>query len=316
MSSKRPNVLGIELSGSIGEAWAQHEYRLNNDPDFSGHKFAGTAPNSTFERLSEIERVLIPDTYITGSARQENEILTIGGTKGVLLTAEHATKQRRLNQSTGARDIKGADSGTGALCQAVAQDTANFGLIAVGRQTGDANWDESHPFKDAMREIIVRKNTVSHLALHGISRAHAACFDDEKGFAVMLGIGEDPSEATQTLVYDYLVPLAKDCDLRLGVNQPFIKFNPDNRSPLFNADGTVAREVFIGPEYTTRGFSQAEARKLGKDAVFSAVQIELSSTIRPRRILVEQFPTLRDAEIGTHLGYTFVRKAAESVELL
>jgi hypothetical protein len=316
MNRHKPEVAGLPLICSPDAAWQMEEYRLANDPYLAHRSVDEVAAREIHDRLSGLEREIVSTTHNNGSAEVDDEILRIKGSSGVLLTAEHATKQKRRIDENEETITKGADAGTGALCNSVAIDTNSDALIALGRQTGDPNWDMRHPFKEAIGEIVAIPCTKSHLAIHGLARAHASNFYDDRGFKVLLGVGENPSEATRTLVYDYLVPLAHDLDLRVGVNQPFLLFDQEAKAPRFNKDGTVAREIYMAPDYTTVGYSRQKAIDYGKSDEFSAVEVELSSVIRPRRIFVEQFPTQRDAEVGAYLGYNFVLKAAESVALL
>lgn len=272
-------------------------------------------PSVIYEYLRVQERQCIPkDDYEAGSARKDDDLLIIRGNSGVLLTAEHATVQRR-RQPDGTVAAKEEDSGTAALV-VNALETFSDGIVAIGRQTGDANHDEHHPTKDHITKIIIQAEDMSHLSLHGMKRAHTSRPRDPRGFSAQLGLGNKPSEATLALK-DLLVETGKQYDLRIGVNAPHIRFGSKTGKILLNEDGSIKTITFAaaGPN-TTRAHSQAVAESLGRNDSFAAIQIELSDVLRSHPEALISFPSQRDRELGAYLGYLFIRGAVESAARL
>lgn len=266
--------------------------------------------SAIYGRLLGAEERLVPNyDYLNGGAKIDDEILVLHGLSRVLLTAEHATMQRR-NFAT-----KEADMGTGALGEMVAQDTNSTAIIAVGRQTGDANYDAEHSLKKAMSEIIQLPENQAHLALHMLDRGRASHPQDKRGYSIMLGIGKKPSEATLALK-NYLLGAGSDLDLRVGVNDPHINFDGNHKLKL-NEDGTVRTVTFAGAgPNTTRTHSENLAKQLSKNDSFAAIQLEINEVLLVRQNDEVAFPSQSDREIGAYLGYLFVRTAAESVARL
>lgn len=263
-----------------------------------------------YDRLLTTEDKLAPNCdYQIGSAKVLDEVLVLHGLSRVLLTAEHATIQMRKGVP------KEADMGTGALAEVVYQDTNSTAIIAVGRQTSDANYTANHPVKEAMKDILRLPQNQAHLSLHMLDRGRASHPDDSRGYSIMLGIGNKPSGATLALK-DYLVEIGRDYDLRVGVNQPHINFNEHQKLKL-NEDGTLRTVTFAsaGP-HTTRTYSQAVAEELGKDDSFAAAQVEINEVLLVRQNDEVAFPAETDRKLGAYIGYLFVRSAVESVSRL
>ncbi len=307
---------GVQLECSPEEAWQFHKTRMQNDADFSTYELPEKFPDDPseiYELLCDTEERLFPQgNYREGSAKLEDELLIVGDINGVILTAEHASEHWRLREN-GQRTALEGEEGTGALCAVVGKKTQSMALIAVGRQTADANNDAEHYFKNVIGDVISQSYSEAHISLHGMVRARAQIIDDKRGFAVVVGIGNDPSDKTRTFAEDYLVNIGKELDLRVGVNQELLLFNKQDQKPRLNKDGTLQTAIFKGSGNTTRAFSEQLARRIGKGDSFTAVQLELSDVLRYAPEGLHEFPNQRDREIGAYLGYLFVRLAAESV---
>jgi hypothetical protein len=296
------------------QAW---QYRLDRESyDAAVTHYAGSLANKSsdiavvYSRLLNAEERLVPNgDYLNGSARVDDEVLVLHGLSRVLLTTEHATMQIRKSV------LKEADMGTGALGEVVAQDTNSTAIIAAGRQTSDANYELDHPLKAAMSEIINLPQNRAHLSLHMLDRGRASNPSDYRGYSVMLGIGNKPSEATLALK-DFLLEVGSDLDLRVGVNTPHINFDK-NHKLRHNEDGTIRTVTFAaaGPN-TTRTFSQILTEQIGKDDSYAAVQMEINEVLLVRQNDEVDYPSEFDRRLGAYLGYLFVRKAAESVAQL
>lgn len=299
------------------QLWQMNQDRESMDAKVSLYapKFSGNpAVADIYKRLIETEEFLVPNgDYVVGSARVEDDLLILHGLTRVLLTAEHATIQRRRKDDVVSE--KEADMGTGVLAEVVAQDTNSTAIIARGRQTGDPNWDAVHPFKDVMATIIESPDSRAHLSLHMLDRGRASDPVDTRGYSIMLGIGKDPSEATLALK-DYLKGIASDLDLKLGVNRPHINFDSNHRLRL-NEDGSLKTVTFAGAgANTTRSFSERLARELGRGDEYASIQVEVNEVLLSYQNDEVDFPTHEDRQLSSYLGYLFTKLAAESVAKL
>ena len=310
----------VPLDCDVAEVWRLREIRAENDADFqNGYKLPRFSldPAEVYEFLAEAEREIIPaGDYDNGSAQKPDDILAIEGTSGVLLTTEHATSHFRVKDS-GQFDKKLHEGGTAALGKTVAQGTNSYGLIPIGRQTGDANRDLQHPLREKMTEVIALAVSRAHLSIHGMARAHASGIRDNRGFSVMLGIGHKPTEATMALK-DAMYEAGQDLGLRIGVNKPHMRLDIRNKKPVMADEFNIATAVYSAPKRATRGWAESEAERLGKSDSFAAIQVEMSDVLRvhPWEEDSVRFPTQRDREIGAYLGYHFMLAAARSAELI
>ena len=276
-------------------------------------KLAGRNPDiaDIYRRLCDVEEKLVPSgDYVVGSARVNDELLVLHGLSRVLLTAEHATIQQRRGRLSVVE--KEADIGTGALAEVTAQDTNATAIIAIGRQTGDPNWDPGHPLKNAMAEVIKLPQNRAHLSLHMLNRGRASEPTQKQGYSILLGIGNKPSEATLALK-DSMVEIGSDLELKISVNQPHINFDEDHKL-ILNDDGTPKTITFAGAGLnTTRSFSEKLADALGKGDNFAAIQVEINEVLLKLQNDEVAFPAQTDRELGTYLGYLFVKRAAQAV---
>lgn len=308
----------VALDCSIDEVINYRERRLLADADVLNYVPIRFLDGSLgiHEHLADIEDQMSNNgDYGVGSASEDDELEVISGLSAVLLTAEHATNHRRLRADKSEIFTKDRDFGTGSLAKSTAQITSSDAIIAIGRQTGDANRDRFHSLKAKMTEVMSLKSSKAHLAIHGMGRALASNIRDTRGYSIQIGIGPDPSEATRTLVYDYLVGGGQRLGLNMGVNQPHLAFK--NGQPELTESGqAIKTRAFAGTGFykgighTTRDHSQEVARELGIDNDFASVQLEISSALR--RSPEVGFPRIQDLYLGAAIGYLFVKMAVES----
>lgn len=309
----------VELGCSPEEASRWRSRRLNGDADYSSYPISKLTvdPAEIYSQMQAAEHALVlNEDYVLGSAQEDDEVLLLPGDNVVLLTAEHATSQQRADGS-GVRKLKSYDTGTGGLVSVVASSLGSTALIATGRQSGDANNDVSHPFKDQMTKIIIDSSNRAHFSAHGMAGGAAANITDEKGFKVMVGIGNKPSNATKALA-DFMLQIASDYELRIGINQPQMRFDTKTKMPIMDDEGRRVKRITFagGGAGTTRTYAQTIAEESGKRDEYAAVQLELSTSVR---LLSSNFRTYRsegDAQIGATLGYLFLRDAVKSVSRL
>jgi hypothetical protein len=267
----------------------------------------------TYQRLLEVEQSLFPNgDYLNGSARTDDDYLTLHGLSRVLLTAEHASMQQRATNK-GILKPKEADMGTGALAHVVAQDTNSTAIIARGRQQGDPNYDPGHAFKvKGMAPIIMNTANRAHLSFHMLNRGRASYPTDERGYSIMLGISNNASGATKALV-DKVKAAGEKLGHRVGINQAHINFDKDHKLRL-NDDGTLKTVTFAGAgPNTTRTFSQTLAEQLGKGDAYAAMQIEINEVLLALQNDDVSFPSERDRAVGAYTTYLLTKYAAASV---
>ncbi len=173
--------------------------------------------------------------------------LTGPGDLPFVFTAPHDKRHER-NQH-GVLRMKMSEPGTGVLAHALALRMGGTAVVSES-STGDANWDEEHPLKDAIiaRGLISAGTTL--VDLHGMRDTH--------GFDIALGPG---------LHAEHSPDLVADLDRTL-------------RAAGF------AVEVFWSGLFAARGEHRLTtwAQRLGA----RAVQVEISARIRRELILDSQ----------------------------
>ena len=314
----------VLLNCTVKEAQQNRLARRKNDARIDAYNLDFQKlldkPSAVYDFLINTELKLFPNwDYLVGSAADNDELLVLRGISGALLTAEHASYHRRIRKKQWPyiRNDKEYEQGTGALSCLVGQETKSDAIVAIGRQTGDANSDISHPFKRVIEKVITRPFSQSKgiLTLHGMIEGHTLDPKSTRGRSIQLGIGNHPSDATRTLTHDYLKTNGEDLDLIVGINDPHLRFKKGR--PVLSPDGkSIQTRTFKGAGNTVRNFAETKAKEYGKYDSFAAVQVELSSVLRIPSPEIDVFPTQRERELGAYLGYLFVRSAVESVELL
>ncbi len=295
-----------------------HEQRKANAADFSTYhlpELPESEADIVFQRIREAEqkhaapRFLVED-YDDGVAQSEDELLVVDGLARVILTAEHATRQMRTRDNV--TKTKEPDYGTAGLGTILQEDTDEALIIALGRQTGDANDDPEHPLKDQLGRLVYLPSSHAHLSLHQSGRTQVEKLTDQKSFGVMVGIGNDPTPETLENA-EKMVEIGKKYDVRVGINQPFIKMEPKAPvRPIFKEDGILKTVTFAAANpNTTRAFSQQKAADLNKP--FSALQAELSNVLLHAPLDWKNNPGEKSQRMGVYLGYLIGK---EFVELL
>ena len=149
-----------------------------------------------------------------------------GRTGRYLFTAPHAVRSVRRGQP------KQADMGTGGLAETLAELTGSAALTALGRQTGDPNWDlEPGPFK---RAVLDHAGVV--VDLHG--------FREELEEDLILGLGPGPGAEVRELA-DRLLAAAAGRGLRARTGRPFDATWPGTITATAQAAGRVAIQVEV-----------------------------------------------------------------------
>ena len=263
--------------------------------------------SEVYERISIREaqlasRGLTESGYDTGTASVDDQVFVLRGSASGLLTAEHATTHIRSGKR------KDADWGTAGLGMVVHEDTDTSFVVAVGRQTGDANHDPEHPLKTEVQTIMGHERPLVIAGLHGMAAGKFADLEDTKPFDVFIGIGDAANERSEQLA-EAVREIADDLGLRLGINQKFIRLDNAGRLAA-RKDGQpgIASNAFkAAGEHTTRAFAQRVAEDVGYEPAL--MQIELSSLFRRMPSGIEHDRHSR--EMGAYLGYLLVKRTVE-----
>lgn len=229
------------------------------------------------DRIIEAERSYSPDAsargYDVGSATVPDEHKVTEGEQPVLLTAEHATTQTRKGQS------KEADWGTGGLVDVLATDHGTFAVTALGMQTGDPNFDDSHRFKEEAGLIIVQNGMRLALSIHGIGGGKfvtEAQRSTGQTSELAIGIGRHYTAESAEFA-EWLQALARSLDIRADINPWYLAL--DSEGEVRSKDSLPLRNSFRADKpYTTRSHMQYVASESG--LLLPIAQIELGSELR------------------------------------
>lgn len=269
-----------------------------------------TEIDDLYERLRLAERRLATldgtlESYGDGVATYPDELHIARGAGALLVTTEHATHQRRRLHGTPGRRLKQAEPGTAALGALLHEDVGATHITPLGRQTGDPNDDAEHPLKQAMLPVL-ESGVAAHFSLHGMAAGRIAAPTDTRGYDILLGIGAEPSDETSALAAR-LQEVAGRYDMRLGINQPVLRFDSDGQLRR-GADGALQTITFAARgEHTTRAYAQRTAKALGR--TLAAIQFELSPPYRFPPLEQEKAAD-RGQRVGVYLGYVFLRDSA------
>jgi hypothetical protein len=199
---------------SLVEAWARAESRYSAGP------YAGSS---------------IP-----------NELRTVDGSNGVAITAPHAVGHFR----DGVR--KRADRFTGSLAEVLAAASGSSALVLAGSGPGDANWDESHPLKDALLGLLPNHGVI--VDLHGMRDSH--------GSDVCVGRGRLPDSSGSAAVADAVLACCRAAGLIVSVDRPFDARRPQTVTSFAQAHGAAAAQVEIAARLRSPHAEPEAARRL------------------------------------------------------
>lgn len=271
--------------------------------------------SSIYERLRDAERrlaspSLLVEGYRNGAAQVDDEVLVVNGARGVLLTSEHATDhmRKKLREPTNRR-FKPADYGTAAVGALLQEDSQVSFITTLGRQTMDPNHDAEHPLKEQMRLALQDRAVQAHVSLHGLAPRRISSIADAREYGAILGIGNAPTPETAALA-ECLRQRGAEYDIRVGVNQPILRFEPGTNVPLCNEDGSLKTVTFAAAKSgTTRAFAQMVAEEAHRP--LAAIQFEISTT---HRFVPDDHSYNRDRktrQMNLYAGYLFLRDCLE-----
>jgi hypothetical protein len=140
----------------------------------------------------------VPDTEVVPSPLGSFAIVR---GSNLVFSAPHEMPQVRDG------DVKIGETGTAALAATLAARTGGSAIWTHGSQNGDPNWDDPHPYADA---LISQAADGLSIDLHMMR---------PRGFEVCIGLGPD-----HRLTRDVWTPLLDellDADVRVSLNWPF-----------------------------------------------------------------------------------------------
>lgn len=300
----------------LANARIQHEHRVLASwlpPQASLPQLPESAAFELLDRILDAERSLVApggtsEEYGVGTAKTPDELLMIDGSS-LLLSAEHATTQVRTRKKSQTTFVKEPDYGTAGLAYVLHEELGAVAAIPLGRQTGDANNDTTHPLKDALSGRIKSGGIKAHASLHGARTGLYQSFDDSRGIDIHIGVGAQPSELTVQYA-DRAKKIAQGFGLKAVVNGPFIindSFHP--LVPRFAEDGTPALRSFAAKNpATTRAHVQATAEQYGLE--IATMQVEFSGFLRLQPDDIEPRDRVARA-MGVYLGYKVIKETFE-----
>jgi N-formylglutamate amidohydrolase len=156
----------------------------------------------------------------------ENDLLIEAGTSGVLLTAPHAVAHWRDDKR------KKADRFTGSLGELLAEQTGAGYLILRGSGPGDANWDERHPFKDALLPLL--DDVFLVLDLHGMR---------DQGIDVCVGRSQGSQFVGEAA--DIVAASCRDVGLTVALDAPFNARRPGTVTSFVQGRNRLALQLEI-----------------------------------------------------------------------
>ncbi len=256
-------------NASTAESLQQFQVTLVQLPEFRAQEIT--------ERIQEAEHSYSPDSsadgYTEGSATSDDEIKTIEGSQPVLLTAEHATDQIRNDAK------KSADWGTGGLTEVIATDHGTFAVTATGRQTGDANYNDSHPLKTQAGLLVVEKRLDLALSIHGMGTGKYLTEGEllsQTSSDIAIGIGREHNDKTLEFA-EWLRGVAQTLELKADINPWYLAV--DQSGDVRYKDSLPLRNSFRADKArTTRSHLATQTQEQG--LIIPVAQIELSSDLR------------------------------------
>lgn len=265
----------------------ERDQRSRRGEDFAYREEDGVSQKSVFDSLLAAEAQLIrsPDSkmdYLNGTANFADEIHTQvnGAGKTVLVSSEHSTRNWRIDPETGLKSPKKSEPGTAGLGAVLARETDGTHIALIGKQTGNANFEAGHPYKDKIEALIRARRPEAFVSIHGMRAGLVSDLEDERPWDVLVGIGEEPNEVSSRAA-ETLLLVAEKLGLRAAINQPFLRIVSDEDGRLWqevDKDGRPITNIFAAPDYTTRGTAQQSAQENGLN--IPTMQVELSSALR------------------------------------
>lgn len=260
-------------------------------------------------RLSLAERRLAAPRlsrtdYRNGVAKYPDQQYVRPGQTGIVISTEHATVQQRMDPGSSQRKVKKAEPGLAGLGATVAETLDATHITMLGQQTGDANNDLSHPYKEHLLDLLKTEQAHTFISLHGMSSTHVADLNDDRVFDVLLGIGSNPETRTLQLA-NRLIAVARQYGLKIGLNQHCAAIRREDKRYflLTRNDGSLGTDIFQAPPRTTRGTVEGYSREYGWQ--IAAIQIELASHLR---IIPKEAQRPKD-HIGPALAYLALLEA-------
>jgi hypothetical protein len=187
----------------------------------------------------------------------------------------------------------------------VAAAARGIHIAMIGRQTGNANYDFGHPYKQHVQTLTLSHMPGIFLSLHGMKSGLVSDLQDDRPYDLLIGTGNNPNTASQVTAQT-LVRIAEGLGLRAAINAQFldiIRGDDGHYKQRVYRDGTPMTRVFTAPDYTTRAAAQRAADAAGYN--IPALQLEFAGNLRiwPRKGLEGS-----KAQVGPYLGWKVLQQ--------
>lgn len=288
-----------DITPSLPELPEQRAYEILERAEAWERQLIGLRQNSA----------ITLDAYRLGAANYPDEVrlLSQGGDKP-LMTAEHATDVVR--KATG--KLGNADHGTGAITAIFAEDGAATSIIPVGRQTGNAAVDMSHPIKDVTESLL--PIVPAYLSVHGMKPGKVTSPNGGKEVHAVIGLGNQPGEMS-LLSAEKLQSAAKDIGLKALIG------NTESHYSVDLENGDIERDEKGSPKSAKlaalgAGSMVNFANSIAKEhnLVIPVMQLEITRSLRliPEDLESGWHKDRRAKALGVYMGYLLVEKMIES----
>ncbi len=267
------------------------------------------------ELLAREVSLIAPDglrcDYGNGTAQTADEIHTTARGRTVLLSSEHATRHWTVDQDTGVKRPKLSEPGTAGLGSMAAAAACGMHIAMIGKQTGNANYESGHPYKQHIQALILAHMPGAFLSLHGMKTGLVSDLQDDRPYDLLVGTGNNPNAASQVTA-QMLVQIAEGLGLRAAINAQFldiIRGDDGHYKQRVYRDGTPMAKVFAAPDYTTRAAAQRTADAAGYN--MPALQLEFAGNLRiwPRKGLAGSKP-----QAGPYLGWKLLQQTISMLQ--
>lgn len=219
----------------------------------------------------------------------------------VVISTEHATfHYRKLVNGDEIKELE-PETGIAALASLAADELAATHITLLGRQTGDANHDASHPYKNRIINLVDSCAANTFVSLHGMTASHTTDLEADRNHDIAIGVGSDPGPRTIEIA-NRIVEISSKYGVLADINPQFVKLRQNDglTEVRLEDDGSIKPVVFAASRgRTTRRTVEVRAADQPKD--MAALQIEFSSNLRLKE--KEVCRGWRPVYLGTYIGF-------------
>lgn len=283
----------------------------------------------TLYRLRDLERHIVVSAgayrplgkiykrdYVTGSAKQDNDIEVICRGQAPLVTAEHATDTIRSEDG----QLDEADHGTGALALLLEERHKTSAIVTIGKQKVNLGANLDLPFWEEMRVLLPRSLGIA--SVHGMRPGKLLDRHDSTEIHAVIGLGHkngswQPNEQSR-LIAEKLVAEAGDLGLRAVIgNDVFGRIKGyDSKT-----GGYVTDDDKQPKNSKLRAGGKGSTVNIAYDIMAAhhqskpAMQLEMTRLLRLLPLDLEGgwHKDEKARAMGVHLGYLLAKKMVELI---